>query len=364
MFLMDDEARGELSRIEHMLVGGEAFSAQLSEDLRRLLPGKITNMYGPTETTIWSATHDVDGEGGAVPIGRPIANTRLYVLDDRCQPLPPGVSGELYIAGDGVARGYLGRKELTTERFVPDPFAGCESARMYRTGDLVRYRDDGVLEFIGRGDHQVKVRGHRIELGEIEARLAGSEQVNECVVTVREDSPGDRRIVGYFVGDESRVDQTSLRERLREKLPDYMVPSHLIQMDALPLTPNGKIDRTSLPAPETSQAGPRLVYAAPENETEKTLVEAWQDVLGLDRIGTQDNFFDIGGHSLLVVKVHRELRRLLDLPVSITDLYRFPTIRSLTEHLTSTGTSDVMQASSDRALRRREMMQRRRRAGA
>jgi len=362
MLLSDDESRAALGQLRQMLVGGEAMPPALAQDLGGTLSGGLTNMYGPTATTIWSSTQPVAGDGAAVPIGRPIANTRLYVLDEALEPVPPGVPGELYIGGDGVVRGYLGRPELTAERFLADPFAEVPGARMYRTGDLVRHRPDGVLDFIGRTDHQVKIRGHRIELGEIEARLAECTEVQECVAIVREDTPGEKRIVAYWVAEAGAVaDAAALRDRLRESLPEYMVPGHLVLLPALPLTPNGKLDRRALPAPDAAGPAAEQPYVAPENELERTLVELWQEVLGLERVGTQDNFFDIGGHSLLVVKLHRELNARIDRPVALTDLYRFTTIRALTGHLSSDAPSEGLTASTDRAQRRREAMQQRRR---
>lgn len=362
MLLVDDDAKTALGQLRHLLVGGEALPPTLAQELGGALDGQLTNMYGPTETTIWSSTQHVAGDGAAVPIGRPIANTQLYVLDEAFEPVPPGVPGELFIAGDGVVRGYLGRDELTAERFVPDPFSNRSGGRMYRTGDLVKYCGDGVVEFIGRTDHQVKIRGHRIELGEIEARLAERAEVYECVAIVREDTPGDKRIVAYWVSEPGgEADTAALRDHLRESLPEYMIPGHLAELPGLPLTPNGKIDRKALPAPDAVAPAAQLPYVAPENELEQSLVELWQEVLGLERVGTQDNFFDIGGHSLLVVKLHREIKSRVDRPVALTDLYRFTTIQALTEHLSSDGSSESLAASTDRAQRRREAMQQRRR---
>jgi hypothetical protein len=296
----------------------------------------------------------------AVPIGKPIANTQLYVLDERLEPVPPGVPGELYIGGQGVVRGYLHRPDLSAERFVPDPFVSEPEARMYRTGDLVSWGHAGVMDFIGRTDHQVKIRGYRIELGEIETRLGELDGVEEAVVLVREDTPDDKRIVGYVVGTGS-VEPGEVRDSLRGHLPEYMVPQHIVQLDVLPLTPNGKIDRNALPAPDSVGASSVSVYVAPENELETRIVGVWQQVLGLERVGTQDNFFDLGGHSLLVVKAHRELKGLSDVPIALTDLYRFPTIHSLVEHLTSDDSGARIEESRDRGARRRDALQQRRR---
>ena len=360
MLLTDEASKQALGSLRHMLVGGEAFPAPLAEELSAAVGGRLTNMYGPTETTIWSSTQEVQGGAEAVPIGRPIANTQLYVLDERLEPLPPGVPGELYIGGEGVVRGYLHRPDLSAERFVADPFAGTPEARMYRTGDLVSWGHDGVMNFIGRTDHQVKIRGYRIELGEIETRLTEIDGVDEAVVLVREDTADDKRIVGYVVG-QGAIDQGGVRESLRGQLPEYMVPQHVVPLDEMPLTPNGKIDRKALPAPDAVGSTSEAAYVAPENELENSIVGLWQSILGLERVGTHDNFFDLGGHSLLVVKAHRELSSLCDIPIALTDLYRFPTIHSLVEHLTSDDSGARIEESRDRGARRRDALQQRRR---
>jgi len=377
MLLLDDDARDAMGSLAALLIGGEAFPAALAAQLRAASPMAIVNMYGPTETTIWSSTHAVEGRGESVPIGKPIANTELYVLDARQRPVPPGVAGELYIAGLGVARGYLDRAELTAERFVPDPHRGGD-ARMYRTGDLARWRDDGVMEFLGRIDHQVKIRGHRIELGEIESALVAHEGVREAVVIAREDAPGDVRLVGYVIpatGDAaawtaaSAEESKRLREWLRERLPDAMVPSHFVALDAFPQTPNKKIDRKALPAP--AEARPATVAstgsdAVAGSEIERTIIEIWREVLGVERVGTEDNFFDLGGHSLLAVKAHRRLAQVLPRKISITDLFRFPTVRALAEYATDGSTGPSLAQSQDRAELRKSALARRRgaRAGA
>lgn len=359
MLLLDDESRAALKHVGHLMIGGEAFPPSLAKDLRAATSATITNMYGPTETTIWSSTHRLDGAVDSIPIGRPIANTQLYVLSRHGSPSPIGTPGELFIAGDGVARGYLFREELTGQRFVPDPFRGG-SARMYKTGDLARYRADGNVEFIGRNDHQVKIRGYRIELGEIEALLNERTDIRESAALVREDTPGDQRLVGYLVAEGTAPDAKVLREYLGARLPSYMVPAAFVTLPKFPLTPNGKVDRKALPAPESGSPRSETAYVAPENDLETTIVQLWQETLAVEHVGVEDNFFDIGGHSLLVVKMHRRLKTLIDKPVSLTDLYRFPTIRSFTRFLGSDGTSVMMQAGADRGAKRREMLARRR----
>jgi hypothetical protein len=359
MLVMEDRAREALGRLQNLMVGGEAFPVALAHDLAKAVSGTITNMYGPTETTIWSSTQRVVGDENVIAIGRPIANTQLYVLDARLQPVPPGVPGELYIGGDGVVRGYHERPELTAERFVRDPFR-AGGARMYRTGDLARFRDDGVLDFLGRTDHQVKIRGYRIELGEIETLLNKHASVREGVVVAREVAPGDQRLVAYLVAA-GAADEETLRSHLREKLPEYMVPSHFVVLDRLPLTPNGKVDRKALPAPDKVVKAKRAEFVPPASDLEATIAEMWKETLGIDAVGVRDNFFDLGGHSLLVVRLHRLLKEAVPQQIPLTALYRFPTIASLAEHLSGGDDSENLERSKDRAQKRKDMMQRRRR---
>jgi amino acid adenylation domain-containing protein len=313
-----------------ILCGGEALPPELA---RELLPrGRgLWNLYGPTETTIWSSVQRVES-ADAVHLGRPIANTRLYVLDAALRPCPAGVPGELFIGGDGVVRGYLRRPALTAERFVPDACSGRPGARLYRTGDLVRRRADGALEFLGRTDFQVKVRGFRIELGEIEARLAEHPAVRQAVAVVREDTPGDARLVAYVVpaGDPPGTDV--LRRALAERLPDHMVPGAYVMLDALPLTPNGKVDRRALPAPEARRdlAG-GFVEAA--TEAERTIAGIWREVLGTDRVGVEDTFFDLGGNSLSLIRLAQKLAEVMGSTATAVDLFRYPTVRAQAGYL-------------------------------
>ena len=291
------EAGWQGRRDMKVLCGGEALPRELADRLRART-GELWNVYGPTETSVWSAVHPV-GEGrGPVPLGRPVANTGLYVADLWGGPAPLGVPGELWIGGEGLARGYLGRPDLTAERFVPDPFSGAPGARLYRTGDLVRRRS-GELEFLGRLDHQVKIRGFRIELGEIEAVLSAQPAVRECAVIVREDVPGARRLVAYLAPD---ADPEVLRAALRERLPEYMVPQLFLSLPALPLTPNGKIDRRALLAGPAPEADAAAGFVAPRNEAEEVLAAVWAEVLQRDRVGIHDNFFALGGDSVMVIQ--------------------------------------------------------------
>jgi acyl-coenzyme A synthetase/AMP-(fatty) acid ligase len=266
---------------------------------------RLVNEYGPTETVVGCCVHELPAgpvPAGAVPIGRPIANTRLYVLDPHLEPVPVGVPGELYIGGDGVARGYWKRPEQSAERFLPDPFAKSPGARLYRTGDLVRHRPQGGLEYLGRLDHQVKIRGFRIELGEIEAVLAGHPGVEAGVVTVRELASGDRQLTAYLVFGRQQPTITELRRYLKKTLPSHMVPSSFVVLDALPLTENGKVDRGALPSLGGRGDGGEG-YVAPRTPMEMFVAAVWQEALGLERVGVHDNFFDLGGHSLLSLRV-------------------------------------------------------------
>jgi aspartate racemase len=311
-----------------VLCGGDTLPRALADMLLERV-GEVWNLYGPTETTIWSTAHRVGPDTSAVSIGRPIANTRIYIVDRHGQPTPIGVAGELCIGGDGVARGYLNRPELTTERFVPDPFAGVAGARMYRTGDLARYRANGGIEFLGRLDHQVKVRGHRIELGEIEAALAEHPDVRQAVAVVRQDPPGDRRLVAYVVcerADAGLVDE--LRAELRRRLPEYMVPSAFAVVAALPLTSNGKVDRLRLPAPEPRRPA-AATAAPPETPLEQSIVEVWRELLGRPDVGVDDNFFDLGGHSLLAVRMLDAVEKICGQRLPVSTLFAGATIRHL-----------------------------------
>ncbi|AKN68643.1 siderophore 2,3-dihydroxybenzoate-glycine-threonine trimeric ester bacillibactin synthetase [Streptomyces sp. PBH53] len=329
--LVDEDP--EAVRGLRVLVGGEALPAPLAHRLAGTAAG-VTNLYGPTETTIWSASAAV-GADGTPPIGRPVANTRVYVLDAALRPVPAGVPGELYIAGHGVARGYRGRPDLTAERFVADPY-GAPGSRMYRTGDLVKWRADGQLEFVGRVDHQVKVRGFRIELGEIETALLGHPGVAQAVVTVREDRPGDQRLVAYAVpraGGE-RPGPEELRAWVARTLPEYMVPSAFVLLDSFPLTPNGKLDRGALPAPAAERArGPQR----PRGPREELLCGLFAEVLGLDEVGVHDDFFRLGGHSLLATRLTSRVRTALGAELALRDLFEAPTPAALAGRLDEAG---------------------------
>ncbi|HEX4168064.1 MAG TPA: amino acid adenylation domain-containing protein, partial [Bryobacteraceae bacterium] len=330
VFLNDESAR-QCSCLRRVICSGEALSGTVATRFQQLLPDTaLHNLYGPTEATVdvtaFSCPPDIDQAN--IPIGRPIANTAIYILDEQRRPAPIGVAGELYIGGVGVARGYLKRPEMTAERFLPDPFRTEPDARMYRTGDLGRWLPDGNIEFLGRNDFQVKIRGFRIELGEIEARLAEVGGIREALVVAREDQVGDQRLVAYYVplADHPQApDADTLRAHLAASLPGYMVPSTYVALDALPLTPNGKLDRKALPAP---QADPARTYEPPQGPTEVLVASLFAEVLQVNQIGRGDNFFELGGHSLLAVQlIHKAAAKGLSL--SVTDLFSEPTVAAL-----------------------------------
>ncbi|AXV62754.1 non-ribosomal peptide synthetase [Bacillus subtilis] len=311
-----------------VLVGGEALPSGLLQALQDL-HCSVTNLYGPTETTIWSAAAFLEeGLKGVPPIGKPIWNTQVYVLDNGLQPVPPGVVGELYIAGTGLARGYFHRPDLTAERFVADPY-GPPGTRMYRTGDQARWRTDGSLDYIGRADHQIKIRGFRIELGEIDAVLANHPHIEQAAVVVREDQPGDKRLAAYVVAD-AAIDTAELRRYMGASLPDYMVPSAFVEMDELPLTPNGKLDRKALPAPDFSTS---VSDRAPRTPQEEILCDLFAEVLGLARVGIDDSFFELGGHSLLAARLMSRIREVMGAELGIAKLFDEPTVAGLAAHL-------------------------------
>ncbi|PNB40285.1 non-ribosomal peptide synthetase, partial [Pseudomonas sp. FW305-17] len=310
--------------LRYLMVGGDVLDpAVIARVLRDGAPQHLLNGYGPTEATTFSTTHEITAVGeGSIPIGKPIGNSRCYVLDARQQLLPVGAVGELYIAGDGVALGYLGQPELTAERFLPDPFNG---GTMYRSGDLVSWQADGTLRYLGRADQQIKLRGFRIELGEIEARLGECPGVRDAAVIVREDVPGDKRLVAYFTGEAPAIGE--LHERLQGVLPDYMLPSAYVRLDALPLTANGKLDRRALPQPG-SEAVVSRAFEAPQGEVERALAAIWAEVLKVEQVGRHDHFFELGGHSLLAVSLVERMRKA-GLAADVRVLFAQPTLVAL-----------------------------------
>ena len=318
---------------EYLILAGEASPWKLIERIaERGGSCRVINHYGPTETTVGSLTFDLNDERSAsatVPIGRPITNTEVYVLDPHRNPVPIGVAGELHIGGAGLARGYLNRLELTAEKFISNPFSEDLNSGLYKTGDLVRYLPDGNIEFLGRIDQQVKIRGFRIEFGEIEAAIARHAAIREAVVLAREDVPGDKRLVAYMIADNPPADLVSeVRALLCASLPEYMVPAAFVVLDVLPLTPNGKVDRNALPVPDAS-AELKNGYVAPRTATEEILANIWTEVLGLERVGVEDNFFELGGHSLLAMSVVSRVRKALSVELPLRELFAARTIAAL-----------------------------------
>jgi amino acid adenylation domain-containing protein len=319
--------------VTRVFVGGEALSSDLAHSLIEM-GAPVWNFYGPTEATVWAALKPLTAHDAEVTIGRPIANWQLYVLDHRHELLPVGVPGELYIGGEGLARGYLKRPELTAEKFIPHPYAGSASARLYRTGDVARYKVNGEIEFVGRVDHQIKLRGYRIELGEVEAALLAHPQVREAVALVRERASGDRQLVAYvatvevIANDEEAVSSPVLTELVRKALPKYMVPATVVVMEHLPRTSNGKIDRKSLPEPDYTSAS-ESEHVDARTTLEEILAGIWEKVLGVEHIGVDDNFFELGGHSLLATQVVSRVREAFDVNLSVRSLFEHQTIAAL-----------------------------------
>ena len=360
---MIDEAPEALSEVRQLLIGGEALSVSHVRRALGLLPGtQIINGYGPTESTTFTCCYAIpprlDENTNSISIGRPIANTKVYLLDSHLSPVPIGISGELYIGGDGLARGYLNRPELTAEKFIPHPFSHEPGARLYKTGDLARYLPDGNIEFLGRTDHQVKIRGFRIELAEIEAVLSQHPAVRETVVLAREEvenpeseiqnPKSDKKLVAYVVSWQEPPFMTQgLRSFLKQKLPEYMVPSAFVFLDSLPLTPNGKVDRKTLPLPDGSRPELRAAFVAPRNSTEEMLAGIWSKLLGLNQVGIRDNFFDLGGHSLLAVRLFAEIEKAFNQRPPLSSLFQDGTIEHLAkviEHKTPLGKQSCLVA--------------------
>ncbi|MEH2063790.1 MAG: amino acid adenylation domain-containing protein [Nostoc sp.] len=320
--------------LHHLLIGGDVLDVKsVKAVFKNGSPRRLLNAYGPTESTTfacWYLVQDIPEGATNIPIGRPLSNTQIYILDSQLQPVPIGTAGELYIGGDGLARGYLNRPELTESKFIPNPFEEG-GTKLYKTGDLAHYLPDGNIEFIGRVDHQVKIRGFRIELGEIEALLSQHSDVREAVVIAREDIPGDQRLVAYIVPNQNDASATTLKHFLEEKLPHYMVPAAFVFLDSLPLTPNGKVDRRHLPACDRTRPDLQETFVAPCNPTEETLAVIWTELLALEQIGVNDNFFYLGGHSLIATQILSRVREVFQVELSFHHIFEKPTIAGLAE---------------------------------
>lgn len=317
------------SRDLKILCGGEPLPPELAQQMAER--GKVWNMYGPTETTVWSTIHPVQPGERPVSIGLPIANTYIYLLDLTASLVPLGGAGELIIGGEGLARGYHNRPDLTAQQFIPNPYSGIPGDRMYKTGDLSRYLPNRNLECFGRIDHQVKVRGYRIELGEIESTILKHETVKQAVVVVREDSPGDKMLVGYVKTTGGRLDLGLLRPFMKEFLPHYMIPSAIVEMEEFPLTPNGKIDKKQLPAPDWSKVDVGSQYMAPRTAQEELLADIWVQVLRIPKIGINDSFFDLGGQSLVAAQLISRVREALQVEIPQSRFFREPTIAGMAQ---------------------------------
>ncbi|VEA77770.1 non-ribosomal peptide synthetase [Salmonella enterica subsp. arizonae] len=328
------------------LCGGEALDRELCNRLV-CATRRFWNMYGPTETTVWSTCQRIEDVDTPISIGTPVAETTVRILNGQGLLQPVGVAGELYIGGAGLARGYLWQPELTAERFIPDRYSEEPGMRLYRTGDLARWRRDGTIEYLGRNDHQVKLRGFRIELGEIEACLQAHPAVRECIVMVREDRTGEKRLVAYIVAnaDLGTSPVAVLRAHASQTLPEFMVPTAIVTLPAFPLTPNGKVDRNAMPEPDLTSLATRE-YAAPKGHVEMALAEIWQQLLGVSRVGRTDHFFELGGHSLLALRLIEGINATLGVEFALRDLFANPVLSQMAKQLTAQDKKDV--ATSDR----------------
>ncbi len=351
--------------LRRVICSGEALPAILTERFFARIDADLHNLYGPTEAAIDVTCWTCEPERGKrdariIPIGHPISNTQIYLLDTHLEPVPIGVTGEVYIGGVALARGYFNRPDLTAERFLPHPFSSEPGARLYKTGDMARYLHDGTIEYLGRSDRQVKVRGFRIELGEIETVLSQHPAIAECVVTAQEDTSGDKRLIAYVVTHEREASSASgsqLRTYLRDRLPDYMLPSAFVKIDALPLTSNGKGNVRALPPPQALDQEYSGAYSAPGSEIERIIAEIWQEVLHRERIGSHDNFFDLGGHSLLMLQTRRKLEDRVHREIALIDLFRYPSVSALASFLSQqVNRPDTLPETLARAERRTEAM--------
>jgi acyl-CoA synthetase (AMP-forming)/AMP-acid ligase II len=326
------------SKTMKALSGGDVLTQKLANKILKYV-GELWNMYGPTETTIWSSICKVEPDYERITIGKPINNTQMYILDNNLSPLPRGVIGELHIGGDGLAKGYLNNSRLTSEKFIEDRFRHEPTGRLYKTGDHARYLQDYSIEVLGRIDHQVKINGHRIELGEITTIMLQNTSISEATVVARTEKSGERRLVAYFVpGRNSSISADEIRSFLRIKLPSYMVPTVFISLDSLPLTPNGKLDRSVLPVPNDTLN--TVNYEAPRNRDERILVNIWQDVLDMEQVGIYDNFFELGGASIQSLQIVAKAN-MAGFRMSPENIFEFQTVAELYENIKSPIVSDI-----------------------
>jgi amino acid adenylation domain-containing protein len=360
--LLESEGLDQCDHLKIVTAAGEALTRELRDRFYSQTNAKLYNLYGPTEAslaiTYWVC--EPDGTERVIPIGRPMSNVTIYILHKNLQPVPIGVAGELHSGGVAPGRGYLKRPDLTADKFIPDAFSKKGGERLYKTGDLTRYRSDGVIEFLGRLDHQVKIRGMRMELGEVEAALCQHPAVREAVILPFEITAGNKSLVAYVVSKQEPLPTSDeLRDYLRQKLPEYMVPAAFVILNELPLLSNGKLNRRALPSPVFSEA--EEVYIAPETDLEQTIATIWQQVFEVERVSIHSNFFDLGGNSLLLARVHSKLRAVLQRDIKIVELFKHSTIHSLAKYLGETeGTSVLLDSGREQADLRKKMMKRRR----
>jgi amino acid adenylation domain-containing protein len=357
--VMVEQQLEDLKPLKQLLAGGDALSPSHVRRALEGLPGcRLINGYGPTEGTTFTCCHTIsipDAQGSSIPIGRPISNTQVYLLDSENELVLPGEVGELCIGGDGLARGYLNQPELTEAKFVRHPFRDEHEARIYKTGDLARHRADGTIEFIGRTDNQVKIRGYRVEPGEIEAVVMEHPSVRSTVVVPRQDTPAEKKLVAYIVPEGQDCSIAELRAYLQTKLPSYMLPAAFVLMESLPLSPNGKVDRGALPAPQASHSEPPRAGSA-HGEMERKIESAWLKVLSLQQVGPDENFFDVGGDSLQLLMVHAEIQKSIDSEFPLTDLFEYSTIRTLARHLAGTNGQRAAMAEVRERARQQKMV--------
>jgi amino acid adenylation domain-containing protein len=365
---LDEEGLERCSSLKLITCAGEALTMELRDRFYARTKAGMYNLYGPTEASLAVTYHLCERAGAekTIPIGRPMRNARIYLLDQNLRSVPVGIPGELYIGGVAPGRGYLKRADLTADKFIPDPFSERGGERLYKTGDLARYQLDGAIQFLGRIDHQVKIRGMRLELGEVESVLGKHPDVKESVVLTHELIPGEKSLVAYIVSKNGAVvSKGEVQTFLRERLPEYMVPAAVVSLNALPLMPNGKVNRSELPAPEDLRTGLETSYVAPQTEVERAIAAVWRKVFNVDKVGIHSNFFDLGGSSLLLAQVHTKLRAALNRELPMIELFKHPTIHSLAEHL---GEADNAQPLSDpgrvQAETRKKVRRDRRRLGA
>lgn len=366
--LMVEQKLGDLQGVRQLLAGGDVLSPRhVRMALERLSQCRLINGYGPTENTTFTCCCEIERDrrvGESIPIGRPIANTQVYILDEDLNPLAPGQTGELYAGGDGVARGYFNDPAGTAQKFLPNPFHAEATGRMYRTGDLARWREDGAIEFVGRIDDQVKILGHRVEPGEIETVLRMNKGVNQVCVVPDAGEDGTKRLVAYYVSSSAEgASSSDVRRYLSGKLPQYMIPAAFVQLAALPLSPNGKVDRAALPRlpanAETAEVG-----TTDATGIEKSVTELWKRVLRLETVGLDENFFDVGGDSLAIIALHSNLQKSLGIEISVTDLFEFTTIRTLARHLEAKDQGNRLTDVQQQAAKQREAFERQKRVRA